>query len=190
MLAGGSSSRMGRDKAELPIGGVPAAVRIARLLASLFGEVLLVGGEPPPDAPGRRVADPPGPRCALRGLTGALAAADGERVLVVATDLPLLTPALLLGLVAWPEADAVVPRTRAGSHPLCALYRSEKVLPIARERLAAGDLKLHDLLEQLDCSYLDESELAQLDPEAVALTNVNTPDDLTRAASLWAAGRR
>jgi molybdopterin-guanine dinucleotide biosynthesis protein A len=186
VLSGGISSRMGFDKARAPVAGVPAATRVARLLAGLFEEVLLVGGDPPSEAPGRRVPDLEGPRCALRGLTGALQSACAERVLVVATDLPLLTPDLLLALVAWPEADAVVPRTRDGSHPLCALYRREAVLPVARSRLAAGELGLTDLLDAVGAAYFGEADLAAVDPGGTALTNVNTPEDLARAEALLA----
>ena len=189
VLTGGASSRMGSDKAFAKIGGVAAAVRTARLLGDLFEEVLLVGGEPPPEARGRRVADLEGPTCALRGLASALDAAGAERVLVLATDLPLVTADLLLALVAWPEADAVVPRTGDRYHPLCALYRRDPVRPVAQSRLAAGELRLRDLLAALDTSYLDERELARVDPEGIALTDVNTPDDLTRAESLLAAAR-
>lgn len=181
LLAGGASTRMGRDKANLPVAGTAAATRIARLLAELFDEVLLVGGDPPADAPGRRVADPEGPRCALRGVVGGLEASTRERVLLVATDLPLLRPDLLLALVAWPEADAVVPRTPDGVHPLCALYRREVALAAARARLAAGELKLQGLLDALDTRYLAPEDVARVDPLGIALTNVNTPEDLARA---------
>jgi len=106
LLVGGASSRMGRDKSRLEIGGVANATRLARLLGGLFEELLLVGGDPPDDAPGRCVPDPEGPVCALRGLVAALEAARAPRVLVVATDLPLLTADLVLALVAWPESPA------------------------------------------------------------------------------------
>jgi molybdopterin-guanine dinucleotide biosynthesis protein A len=184
VLLGGASSRMGRDKANLELDGLAGATRAARLLDSLFAEVLLVGGEAPPDAPGVRVADTEGPACALRGLVGALEAAASARVLVLATDLPLVTPELLLALVAWPEAAVVAPRTENRTQPLCALYQREAVLREARDRLASGKLKLQGLLEAVDSAYLDPSVLARLDPDGHALFNVNTPDDLTRAREL------
>lgn len=180
VLLGGASERMGEDKARLALQGRTLAERSAALLASLFEEVLLVGGEPPPGAPGRAVADPPGPRCALRGVVAALEAARAPRVLVVATDLPALTPDLLLALVALPEADVALPRTAAGLEPLCALYRRDAVLPAARARLAAGKLALRELLGELALQTLAGAELAAVDPEASALANVNTPEDWAR----------
>jgi len=178
LLLGGASSRMGRDKARLPLQGVSAAVHLASMLADLFEEVLLVGGDPPGGAPGRPVPDPEGPRCALRGLVGALEAASQERILVVATDLLSLSPPLLLALLAWPEADAVVPRTGAKAHPLCALYRREPVRSVARRRLAAGQLSLSGLLEGIRASYLEGPDLRAVDPDGSALFNANTPEEL------------
>ena len=153
---------------------------MATRLARIFEEVLLVGGEPPDDTPGRRVPDPPGPACALRGVLGALEAARGEHVLVLATDLPLISDALLLALVAWPEADAVVPRAREGRHALCALLSRERVRPVAKRRLAAGDLALYGLFDEVGAAWLEGEALARLDPEGLALTNMNTPEELAR----------
>jgi molybdopterin-guanine dinucleotide biosynthesis protein A len=177
LLLGGASSRMGRDKAQLLLDGVPAATHLAEVLANLFEEVLLVGGDPPQGAQGRRVPDPEGPRSALRGLVGALTAASSQRVLVVATDLMTVSPDLLLALLAWPEAEAVVPRTGERAHPLCALYRREPVLDVAQRRLAAGQLALVDLLAELKVSYLEGSDLHAVDPGGLALFNANTPEE-------------
>jgi molybdopterin-guanine dinucleotide biosynthesis protein A len=181
LLLGGRSQRMGADKASLELAGVPLALRTARLLEPLFEELLLVGGAPPGDAPGRRVADPAGPRCALRGLVGALAAARAPRVLVVATDLPGLTADLLLALVALPEADVVLPQGPRGLEPLCALYRRESVLPVARAHLAAGRLALRELLGALALETLRGAELEAFDPDGHVLANANTPEDWARA---------
>jgi molybdopterin-guanine dinucleotide biosynthesis protein A len=101
-------------------------------------------------------------------------------VLVVATDLPGLTPDLLLALVALPEADVALPRTASGLEPLCALYRRDAVLPAARARLAAGELALRELLGELALETLAGAELSAVDPEGSALANVNTPEDWAR----------
>jgi molybdopterin-guanine dinucleotide biosynthesis protein A len=164
----------------LPVAGVAAATRAARLLDSLFEEVLIVGGDPPADAPGRRVPDPEGPRCALRGLVGALEAARAERVLVVATDLPLLSPELLLALVAWPDAELVALRAAGHIEPLCAIYSRSAALAPACERLASGRLALQELVGQLTLSVLGADDLRVIDPDGMALANANTPEEWVR----------
>jgi molybdopterin-guanine dinucleotide biosynthesis protein A len=187
---------MGTDKAKLVFRGLaeePAAVSLARGLSTLFEHVLLIGGSPPAEAPGRRVSDPEGPRCALRGLVGALEASPSDRVLVVATDLPGLTPALLLGMLAAPEADVVLPRSDGRLQPLCALYRREVSLERARQQLARGALTLAGVLEGLSLEVLEGDDLAALDPDGLALFNVNSPEDraefesrvATRGATSW-----
>jgi molybdopterin-guanine dinucleotide biosynthesis protein A len=188
VLTGGASARMGRDKTHLAVGGVAGAVRAACLLDSIVGDVILVGGEPPPDAPGRRVADPPGPACALRGFVGGLDAARAERVLVLATDLPFVPVDLLLALVAWPAAQAVVPRGPRGPEPLCALYEREPALRVARAQLETGQLALQGLFGALRTAFVEGDPLAVLDPAGRALTNLNTPEDLARAEAWLRAG--
>lgn len=183
LLLGGASTRMGRDKAQLLVAGEPAATRLAKLLAGLFEDVLLVGGEAPASAPGRRVADAEGPRCALRGVASALAAAREERVLVLATDLMAMTPDVLLGLTAFPEADAVVPRAGGFSQPLCALYRRSAALAAAQHGLMHETLALKAMLDRLDVRWLEGDDLSALDPHGSALANVNTPDEYARVAA-------
>ncbi len=184
VLIGGASSRMGSDKAQRPFGGVAAATRTSQLLATLFDDVMLVGGDAPADAIGRRIDDVAGPRCALRGIIAALGASRAERVLIVATDLPLLTPALLLALVAWPVADVVLPRRGAHIEPLCAVWSRERALGCAHTQLEAGRLALHELVAQLDAHYLEAADLLIADPTAIALTNANTPETWTHLESL------
>jgi molybdopterin-guanine dinucleotide biosynthesis protein A len=175
---------MGRDKAHLLWNGESWSTRTARLLGRLFEEVLLVGGRPESHAPGRRIADPEGPGCALRGLVGALEAASCERVVVVATDLPFLSPDLLLALTAFPGQepgeDAIVPCDADGEHPLCAIYRRETVLPVALGHLASDRLSLKALLDGVDTRRVSLAEFGLEDLGARALTNVNTPDEFAR----------
>jgi molybdopterin-guanine dinucleotide biosynthesis protein A len=183
VLIGGASSRMGSDKAQRPFGGVAAATRTSRLLATLFEDVMLVGGEAPADAIGRRIEDVAGPRCALRGIVAALEASRAERVLIVATDLPLLTPALLLALVAWPLADVVLPRRDGHIEPLCALWSREPAVACARAQLGAGRLALHEVVAQLGVRYLEGADLHTADPDSTALANANTPETWSQLES-------
>ena len=136
-----------------------AAARIARRLASLFEEVICVGSEPPADTRGRRASDVDGPPGALRDIGSALAAATAERVLVVAADAEETSPDLLLALVAWPEAEAVVPQAWGEVGPPCALYQREAALRALREQLASGR---NDV-----CSWLEALDSACVEPDAL-----------------------
>lgn len=182
LLVGGASRRFGRDKSHAEVGGVAMATRLARMLGETFEDVVLVGGSPPPDAPGRRVPDPHAPgdeRTALRGLVGALEAVRAERAVVLATDMPRMRRELVLALVAWPPCAAVVVRDARGrAEPLCGIYARELVLPSAREALARGDYRLTHLLERVGAHYLEGADLSAVDPGGTALANVNTRDDL------------
>ena len=178
LLLGGESTRMGRDKARLEWRGETLSTRAARLLAGLFSETLLVGGDPEQVAPGRRISDPSGPGCALRGLVGAFEAATSPRVLVIATDLPFLSEDLLLALTAWPESDVVVPADDDGDHPLCAIYRRDVCLPVARANLDSDRLSLRDLLADVDSDRVSLENLGLADLGSAPLTNINTPDEL------------
>lgn len=180
LLLGGASKRMGHDKAHLPRAGSVWSTRAAQLLDRLFTQVLLVGGEPEPEAPGTRVADGTGPPCALRGMVAALEAAASERVVILATDLPLLEPDLLLALTAWPAADAVVPVDARGDQPLCAIYRRDVCLDVARERLRSEQLSLGSFLDAVDARRVPVADLGLGEESTTWLTNVNTPEELAR----------
>ena len=132
-----------------------AAAQIARRLAALFEEVICVGSEPPADTQGRRAGEVDSPPGALRDIGSALAAATAERVLVVVAGAEEASPDLLLALVAWPEAEAVVPRTREDALPPCALYRRQAALRVFREQLASGCDDVRACLEALDTAYVD-----------------------------------
>ncbi len=136
-----------------------AAARMARRLATLFEEVICVGSEPPADTGARRADEVDGPPGVLRDIASALAAATAERVLVVAAGAEEASPDLLLALVAWPEAEAVVPRARGAARPACALYQRETALRALREQMASGRGDVRAWLEALDAAYVDPDAL-------------------------------
>lgn len=181
VLAGGRSSRMGRDKATLVVGGRTLAQRAADLLGSVCPEVLVadrgrgvVPGLPSAeDGPGRGPAG---------GLLGAARHVPGRPLLALACDLPRV-PAALLGalveLAARRSADLTLPRSPRGPEPLVAVY-GPKALTALEERVAAGEHALVGLLgrDGLTVAVLEGAALARFGDPADLFRNVNTPDDL------------
>jgi molybdopterin-guanine dinucleotide biosynthesis protein A len=55
-----------------------------------------------------------------------------------------------------------------------------------REQLEAGRLSVAAFLDQARTLYVDDAEIAALDPQGLSFFNVNTPDDLAEAERIVA----
>ena len=121
----------------------------------------------------------------LGGIYTALVRA-AARTLVVAGDMPFLTPAFMRHLdEAGRDADVAVARTADGRHPLCASY-STACTAVIRRSLDRGDLKVGDLLTKLRVREIGPDELRPFDPDGTLLFNINTPEDYARGLQLAA----
>lgn len=182
ILAGGASSRMGRDKATLEWRGEPLAAHVARALGACLERVRVVvrPGDPSPlDL--ERIDDEREVRAPIVGVEAALAACEASAVLVAACDLPDVDPRVLLALLALvPEQggrDVVAPCSARGPEPLLAVYRP-RILPEVRARIERGELALHALLDTVDTLAIPEADIRSLDPDLTTLRNANRPEDL------------
>ena len=118
ILAGGQSSRMGRDKAMLAPGGTPLLLRTAALLATLAGPPIIIG---PPErylALGYPVIADDAPGIGpLGGIATALRHSNQPWNLMVGCDMPFLTSQWLDYLITRAivsNSDAVIPQSAAG----------------------------------------------------------------------------
>lgn len=178
VLAGGASSRLGRDKALLlAADGRSLVARATALLARVVAEVVVAdrGRGYVPGLPS--LADGPG-RGPAAALLGTAAARPGRRLLALACDLPGVPAALLAELARTGDWDWVVPRSGRGLEPLCACYGPRALaalaVQVARGRLAVRELAT---VPELSLRVLGQEELAAFgDPEAL-FANVNTPAD-------------
>jgi molybdopterin-guanine dinucleotide biosynthesis protein A len=178
ILAGGRATRFGgRDKSALLIEGRPILERQIQELSQITSDILIVGGDPSVRAvEGARYVADQVPGCGpLGGLHAALTDALGEATIVVACDMPYVSASLLRHLLVLTSgADAVVPRTEHGYHPLCAAYTPACIKPIAR-RLAEGRLKMIDLFDDVRVRIVTAEEIDALGDHRRLLANVNTP---------------
>lgn len=180
ILAGGSSTRMGRDKRQLPWNETTMLEHVVNVVASVCDEVIVVVADPAtPSIPAgaRPVADSVAGAGPIAGLHAGLAAARAPHCFVCSCDLPLLRPSLvrfLLDELHSGVADAVVPRTQHGTQPLCAAWSTRLVDHIAG-RIAAAEHSLRALVDSLaHVRFIDEPELRRVDPQLLSLTNLNT----------------
>jgi molybdopterin-guanine dinucleotide biosynthesis protein A len=120
---------------------------------------------------------------ALGGLHAALSACKREWAIVVACDLPFVTPELFT-LLAERRVDheAVVPIQEDGRpQPLAALYRVEPCRQRATELIEAGRRRPLDLLEAVKTRWISFAEIRNLDQAQRFFVNINTPADYYEA---------
>lgn len=181
ILSGGRSSRMGRDKAGLPLGGQTFLDRLTEGFTPLFDGVY-VSVDRPGRYPGRRELPDLRPgQGPLAGLEAAFCRTGAEEVFLAAVDLPFASPALAAKVLeGMGEGDACVIRRKDGkAEPLFALYR-RSCLPPLTDCLNQGRRAVMALLDRVDCRWLEEEDLPEFQLEQI-LWNINTGEDYRRA---------
>ncbi len=173
VLAGGTSSRMGRAKQSLPVRGGTLLEWIVGRLAPSFRATLVAGAAAPHGA--RGVADRRDHAGPLAGIEAALAAMDTSSAFVVACDMPRVSEALA-GLLVERCAgrDAAVPRVAGRTQPTCAAY-ARGALPAITAALDAGERRAARVLDELDVRYVDAAELAAHGISPGELADLDTP---------------
>ena len=146
MLAGGRSTRMGQDKALLPLAGrslLDIALDKLRVLP-LAGAPRIVAVRSDLSSHGAVIADLH-PGCGpLSGIEAALTASTQPLNVFLPVDLPLLPAHFLLWMLQRAEttgAMMTVPRINGWPQPLCAVYHRDLVAHITAS-LRAGDYKV------------------------------------------------
>jgi molybdenum cofactor guanylyltransferase len=201
ILAGGASSRMGRDKGLLDFGGIPLILYTARLLEPLVAKVTVVGSPSRyaslklhtiSDMDRMQALNRPGilGNGPVAGIATALAATHSRWNLIVACDLPYLSAEWLdwmLSRALRSRGEAVIPRTVRGIEPLAAVYRRECLAPISAA-LARGVRKVSDAIAELRVEFVYPREWRRIEPNGLILRNMNAPGDYNEALK-WSAKR-
>jgi molybdenum cofactor guanylyltransferase len=176
ILAGGKSSRMGRDKALLDWHGRPLVSHMIHILEDVTDQVQVVGRDPLPDrVPGH------GP---LSGIATALEVSPTDANLILAVDLPFLTKDFLLYFRSQIERSSRrLIACKIGSYfPLCLGVR-KALLPEIERLLSSEDRSLHGWIAGSDAEILAEPQLQSTGFDAAMFRNLNTPEDYERGIS-------
>ncbi|MFN0138743.1 MAG: molybdenum cofactor guanylyltransferase [Pyrinomonadaceae bacterium] len=199
VLAGGASSRMGRPKHALLLGGRSLAERAVSIMSALTGErVTIVGNDIDggigeirvklvPDDTRAFAVSTDERRAPIFGLYTALSLASTGWIAVLAVDLPFVSGELLARLASMrsDETDAIVPVQPDGRlQPLCAMYRRDTCSDAVSVAIETGELSLHKLLGGVRVRRVVSSEITDLPGSENFFVNVNAPDDLQAAAKL------
>jgi molybdenum cofactor guanylyltransferase len=188
VLAGGRSSRFGRDKLAEIIDGRPLLERAIGAVEAVATDVVVVAAPDSNSALPKGVLiahDPVAFEGPLAGLAAGLAALDPavDRLIVVAGDMPSLVPAVLGRLLdrVASGAEAAILAHDDDPMPLPMALRRESAQRAVGELLGSGERRLRALAGVLDAAVIAESTWRAQDPTAATLLDIDTPEDLPSA---------
>jgi molybdenum cofactor guanylyltransferase len=180
LMTGGLSRRMGADKATLLLGGKPLWQHQLQVLSGMRPVALWVSARDilPWCPPGIEVVlDKTPSRGPLSGVAAALCRLQTSHLLVLAVDLPQMTPEHLRKLWGLSQPSiGVIPLNGGYFEPLCAIYPVEAAA-IAEAALNSSDVSLQSFVQTL--RRQSQTNIYDLTPEEQPLYfNMNTPSDL------------
>jgi molybdenum cofactor guanylyltransferase len=189
VLAGGGSTRFGRDKALVEFGGELMLARMIELVRTQTGEIKIVAAKwKYADFEAETLEDRWPGEGPLGGIVTALLHAQETRPahewnVILSCDMPFLTADWLRFLIeraAKSAAQVVLAHSAQGPEPLCACWRTSAVetLKPAFER---GVRKVTQGISQLDAEVLDERDWKRFDSAGRLFWNMNTAADYEEA---------
>lgn len=188
ILAGGKSSRMGSDKAFLPLKDETFLTRSINLLSN-FGETKLVLNRLHTKFINRIPAqtafifDQFEGRGALGGIHAALKDCESEFAIILAVDLPFVTVEAIENLtniaLESKNLNAAVPLQNNGkTQPLCAVYRAKSCLIFLEKLLNENNrASVMDFLIIISPKLINADTLSENEN---LLFNVNFPSDFEK----------
>lgn len=183
LLAGGKSTRMGRDKASIEIDGKALWRRQLDLLAAIDPVELYISGPangPYAGSDGVIIPDRMNDCGPLAGLSSTLGVCSAEWLAVLAVDMPYMTADFMKSLIDSAERTGrgQIPVHADGQlEPLAAIY-PRAAFELSKELLKAGERCLSAFIDALETAGLIQrtaisSEVKQL------FANWNRPEDLS-----------
>ena len=198
ILAGGGSTRFGRDKALVEVGGTPMLERMIELLQDATKQVKLVAMPNKYSAFGvETIEDQWSGEGPLGGIITALedaakSPANGEWNLIVSCDMPFLTREWL-GFVCQratkSKAQVVLPHSASGPEPLCACWQTAAAAKL-RSGFERGVRKVTEGIALLRSEVLDEADWKRFDNQGRLFWNMNTAADYEDARRVLEAERK
>ncbi len=182
ILAGGKSSRYGRNKALVHMGGMPLIKRVLGVMAPIFPSTVLITNTPRDYA----FLGLPMFEDRIKGLGPLGGIFTGLKVIpetagfFVACDMPFLNADLIRYLASVRHGyDVVVPTFRGKFEALHALYTKDCVVKI-EQLIHDGVYQTIQLFQSVRVRYVEEDEIRRFDPVLESFSNINKPEELQR----------
>ena len=197
VLAGGESTRFGRDKALVEIRGAPMLLRMRSLLSDVTKEVSVIAA--PHKYAGLGITgisdlwEGQGP---LAGIITALettkeTGGGAEWNLIIGCDMPFLTREWLTYIAERAlasGAEVVAPQSAQGLEPLCACWRTSAAGKL-QQGFEGGTRKITEAMKRLLMEIVDEAHWKRFDTVGRLFWNMNTSADYDEARRILEAQR-
>lgn len=184
ILAGGRSSRMGRDKSLLPWHDSDLLQTVITKVGQACDEIILVGNQSRHEVPKdvRVVKDIISGMGPLGGMHAGLLHAKYPLAFVTACDMPFAVPQAISFLFheATEDWDIVVPACGEMFEPMYCVYR-KTCLPAIEKLLKQGVRRIIEIFPLLRVKYIDLENFRQFDADLTMFTNINTMEEYKRA---------
>jgi molybdopterin-guanine dinucleotide biosynthesis protein A len=197
VLAGGGSTRFGRDKALVELEGAPMLLRMQALLGQVTSKLNVIAAQDRYSELGvAGIPDRWNGQGPLAGIITALLSSaehshDVHWNLIVGCDMPFLTREWLTYLVARAAAsdsEVVAPQSAHGVEPLCACWRTAATGKL-RSALDEGERKITEAMKRLRIEFVDEADWKRFDSAGRLFWNMNTEADYDEAKRISEAHR-
>jgi molybdopterin-guanine dinucleotide biosynthesis protein A len=185
ILAGGKSTRLGRNKVAETIGTLNLIERVISVISSFNAEIIVVAANdsslPQLNQYQRLklIQDIYPGRGSIGGIYSGLVASKSFYNLVVACDMPFLNFDLLQYMLNISEGyDVVVPKVDNQTfEPLHAIYSQKCKIPL-EQLIKKNVFRIIELFDLVKVRYLAIEEINVFDPKHLSFFNINTEADL------------
>ena len=189
-LAGGKSTRLGRNKLTEVIGGKTLLNRVLDTLSLFEGEIILVTS---PQSSLPSIAKYPQVRIvndifpgtgSLGGIYTGLSASKTHYNLVVACDMPFLNIGLLRYMIAVSEGNDLVAFNQDDRPEMLHAIYSKNCLKLMKSLIETNKLRIIGILPHIRVRYISQEEIERFDPQNLSFFNINTEEDLKKAKEI------
>lgn len=177
VLSGGKSSRMGHDKCELVyVGKTFLNIQIDKMKSVGINDII-VSGYRGTNCSEKVIKDDlmDGP---ISGIYLGLKNIKNDRAYITSIDTPLIGEKIIKDLIKKSfelDSDVIVCRHGDKIEPLVAIYKTN-IIDIIKKQIDINDYKLMDLLNIINCEYLDIDD----DIYETEFLNINYKDDYNK----------
>jgi molybdopterin-guanine dinucleotide biosynthesis protein A len=188
VLAGGASTRMGKDKALLEFGGVPMLVRMTNMLETVVSAVAVVGPAYRYSSLGLRIIEDKWPSAGpLGGIITALESSSTAWNFICACDLPFVTEDWIGWLISRAlnsTVQAIVPKSDQQVEPLAAMYHRDCARKFFTD-FERGTRSVRAAVQSVFIEYVTPAQWSGIQHANTVLWNVNTRSDFQEAEATY-----